>query len=114
MLALVSAACAAAFAADWQSPLRVALSLAFLLFVPGLAIADLLGVTDHLERLAIATGASLALETLVAVALIYAGVFSGGLALGIVVGVTLVAAAGGVLRARSRPRTSSAVSSARA
>lgn len=70
--------------ADWRSPVRVALALAFLLFGPGLAVAELLSVSDTAQRFALATGLSLAVETLVGVALLYAGAYSGGLTFAIV------------------------------
>jgi uncharacterized membrane protein len=72
---LVSAAC---YWADWQSPVRVAITVAFLLFLPGLALAELARVADGLERLVVGIGASLALETLVAVAFLYGGAFTPG------------------------------------
>ncbi len=75
---LVTLACVACYWADWHSPMRVAITLIFLLFVPGLALAELARVADGLERLAIAIGASIAAEALVAVAFLYAGVFSAG------------------------------------
>lgn len=80
-----------AVTADWQSPLRVLLTLSFLLFGPGLAIGELLEIADPVQRLALATGASLALETLVATALFYAGQFSIDAACGVIVGLTCLA-----------------------
>jgi uncharacterized membrane protein len=71
-------------ALGWDSPVRVALALAFLLFGPGLAMAELLLVSDGALRLAVATGFSLALETLVGLALVYAGAYTAGLAFTIV------------------------------
>lgn len=102
-LLLATAACLAAFATDAQGPLRTVVALGFLLFVPGLALAELLPVRGLAQRLAIATGASLAIETLIAVALVYAGAYTSGLALSIVAGVTLatlVAALGRAVRER--------------
>ena len=87
-LLVVTAATALFFAADLESPVRVAFGLAFMLFVPGLAIAEVLGVSDTVHRLAIATGASIALETLVGLTLLYAGVFTVGRAFAIVIDVT--------------------------
>ena len=69
---------------DWRSPLRVALTFAFLLFGPGLAVAELLSVRDVAQRLALATGLSLAIETLVGLVLLYAGAYSAALTLAIV------------------------------
>ncbi len=83
---------------DWESPIRVAVTLCFLVFGPGLALAELLEITDPVQRLALAPAASLAVETLVATALLYAGVFSAQAAVTIVVGMSCVAVAGAVLR----------------
>jgi len=90
-IAIVAIAAMALIAVGWDSPVRVAVTLAFFLFVPGLALAELLMIRDPVHRLAIATSASLAIETLVAVALIYAGVFSAEAASAVVVGLTLAA-----------------------
>jgi len=100
LLAIAIAAIAAlvAIAADWESPFRVALVLAFFLFVPGLALAELLEIADPVQRLAIATAASLAIETLVAVGLVYAGLYSAEAASAVVVGLTCVALLAAVLR----------------
>ena len=85
---LVSAACAVAVAAGWQSPIRVALAIAFLLVIPGLSITELLEVDDVVYRITIATGASLAADTAVSLILIYARAFSVGLALAILIALT--------------------------
>lgn len=83
---------------DWSSPVRAALTLAFLLFVPGLALTELLEIRDPVQRLALATAASLAVETLVAVALLYAGLFSAEAVIAVVVGITCFAVLGALLR----------------
>jgi uncharacterized membrane protein len=102
---LVGGAAAAGFVVDWHSPVRVVLVLAFLLFCPGLALAELLDVRDSVQRLALATGASLALETLVGVALLYAGVYSAELAFAIVLALSAATLAAAVIRTvrASRP-----------
>jgi uncharacterized membrane protein len=92
---LVSAAC---YWADWRSPIRVAIALVFLLFLPGLAVAELARVADALERLVVGIGASVALETLVAVAFLYAGLFTPGRVFAVVVASTAVIAAAAALR----------------
>lgn len=104
---LLSAACALAVAVDWHSPLRTVLAIGFLLFAPGLALAELLEIREHLYRLTIATGTSLGIETVVALSLIYAHAWSIGLAVGILVGLTGSALVVAVLRARHRPVSSS-------
>jgi uncharacterized membrane protein len=95
----IGGAVAVALAIGWHSPVRVVLALGFLLFGPGLALGELLQVRDPVQRLALATGASLALETLVALALIYAGAYSAELAFAIVLGISAVALAAAVARA---------------
>lgn len=87
MLAVTSAA-ALAVAVDWDSPIRTALVLGFLLFVPGLALAALLGVEDPLHRWALATGVSLAVETAAGLGLLYAGWFSVDRVLAVVATIT--------------------------
>ena len=88
----------AVVAADWDSPVRAALTLAFLLFVPGLAFGELLEIDDPVRRLALAAGFSLALETLVATSLLYAGLFSPVAAVGITVALTCFALLGAAWR----------------
>jgi hypothetical protein len=95
---VVGVACAATVATGWHSPVRVALAIGFLLFGPGLALAELLDVRDPFTRLAVATGASLAVDTIVALILVYAGAFSTLLALVLLLLVTVCAAVGTVLR----------------
>lgn len=98
-LLAVGVGAAVAFALDWRSPLRTALALAFLLFVPGLAVAELLEVRSPLQRLALATGTSLALETVACLVLLYAGAFSVSRALAAVVGITTLVVVATVVRA---------------
>lgn len=90
-IAVVAIATLVVVTADWQSPIRVALTIGYLLFVPGLALAEVLEIDDPVLRLALASGASLALEALVAVVLLYAGLFSPEAACAIVVGFTCLA-----------------------
>ena len=93
VLLLVTVCASLSFAVDWDSPIRVILALVFLLFVPGLAIAELIGIRAALHRFALATGTSLAVQTLVAVVLLYAGVFSVAWVFGITAGLTVIALA---------------------
>lgn len=99
-LLLVTCGTVGAFAANWESPVRTAVALAFLLFVPGLAVVEMLGVRETLHRWALATGVSLALETAAGLVLLYAGAFSPGRALSIVASVTIVAIGIALGRAR--------------
>jgi uncharacterized membrane protein len=93
----------ALIALGWESPLRVVLALVFLLFGPGLAVAELLDVSDVAERLAVATGVSLGLETVVALGLLYAGAYSAGLIFAVILAVSVVLLGVAALR---RPRAS--------
>jgi uncharacterized membrane protein len=99
VLLFFSVGAAVFLAADWQSPLRVVVGLGFMLFVPGLAIAEMLGISDPLHRLAIATSASLAVETLVGLALLYAGLFTVERAFVIIYALSLLAVCVALLRA---------------
>jgi uncharacterized membrane protein len=78
------------------------LVLAFLLFVPGLAVAQMLDVREPLRQLALATGASLAVETLVGLALLYAGAFTTERTMLVVLALTLIALLVSVVRAGRR------------
>ena len=97
-LALATLVVVSVVAADWESPIRTALALSFLLFVPGLALTMLLRIRDPLHQLAIATGASLAIETLVATALLSAGAFSAAAAVVGVCGITCLLLLGAARR----------------
>ena len=102
-LALVTSAASLAFAIDWHSPVRVMLVFSFLLFAPGLALAEALEIRSPVQQFALAVAVSLGIETLVAVALIYAGEFSVGLAFATVVVFTALALAVAGLRVRRSP-----------
>jgi uncharacterized membrane protein len=97
---LLTGGCVLAIAALPSSPIRAVLAISFLLFGPGLALAELLEIRDLTQRVAIATGASLGIETLVALALVYAHAFSLRLAIAIIAGLTVSAVGLTVLRAR--------------
>jgi hypothetical protein len=90
---LATAFSAACYWADWRSPVRIAATAVFLLFVPGLAIAELARVPDALMRLVVALGASLALETLLSVLFLYTGAFTPGRVFATVLLMTVAAAA---------------------
>ena len=92
-----------AVAVDLESPLRTAVTIAFLAFAPGIAIAGLLALRDPVEQISIAVGASFAIDTLVAISLLYLELYSYELAFGIVAGITAAALAAGLLRAVRGP-----------
>ena len=102
-VAVVTLAATLAFAADWQSPVRVVLVISFLLLAPGLAVAESLEIRGPSQQLMIAAGASLAIDTLVATSLLYADLFSGEMALAVVVVFTLAALLVAGLRIRRSP-----------
>ena len=87
----VSTAAAAYAAFDLASPLRVLVILAFLLLVPGTAIIRLLRLDELAAEVALATGLSVSLAGMVAGVLLYAGAWSPGATLAILICVTLAA-----------------------
>lgn len=99
---LLTGACLASVMAQWESPVRTALTLVFLFLVPGLAVAEAVDVSGLAHRLALATGGSLALDTLLALALVDAGVFSARLAIAVLAAFTGVAVALALVRRRVR------------
>jgi hypothetical protein len=92
----------ALIALGWDSPLRVVLALGFLLFGPGLAVAELLAVSDPAQRLTVATAVSLSLDTAVGLALLYAGAYSADLTFTVVLVLSAVLLGVAVLRRRPR------------
>lgn len=109
-IAVVGTLATIAVALDWDSPIRMGAVLLFLLFGPGLAIAVLLQIRDPFQQLALAPATSLALDTIVAVTLLYIQIYSYELAFAIVAAITAVALVLGVLRG---PRASLAGSRSR-
>jgi uncharacterized membrane protein len=103
---LVTVASLVAVLTDWRSPIRTVLALAFLLFAPGLALAEMLAIREPVQRLALVAGASLGVDTIVAVTLVYAGAFSTNLALILLAGLTLAALAVAMVRGRKLPMDS--------
>jgi uncharacterized membrane protein len=95
---MLSILAGAAYAADWQSPVRTALGVAFLFLAPGLAVVELLAIEDPLMRIALVPGISIAVGTLVAVSLVYADAYSPGLALALLEALTLATLLAAVLR----------------
>ncbi|MGN6168729.1 MAG: hypothetical protein ACTHQQ_11240, partial [Solirubrobacteraceae bacterium] len=76
IIVALTAGCITAVATGWVSPVRVVLALGFLLLCPGLAFAEVLEIRDLPQRLTIAIGVSLALDTLLSLLLVYVGAFS--------------------------------------
>jgi hypothetical protein len=71
---------------------RATVTLLFLFFVPGLAIVRFLRLTDPLLLVTLAVGTSLALDALVSITMLYAGVWSPRIALAIIAGIGVFAA----------------------
>lgn len=72
---------------------RPALSLWFLLICPGMAFVRLLRLNDAIAQLTLAVALSLALDTIVAVAMLYAGLWSPKGILSVVIALSLLGAA---------------------
>jgi uncharacterized membrane protein len=80
-------------AAGVASPLRPLLTVWFLLFCPGLALAPLLRLGDGWNQLAVAIPLSIALDILVASAFMYAGAWSAPLIVAVLAAISLLGAA---------------------
>ena len=78
-------------AAGLDSPLRALFVLVFLFFGPGIALTGLLQMRDPVQRLALAAAASLAVDVIVAVTLLYLGIYTYELGFAIVAAITAVA-----------------------
>jgi hypothetical protein len=77
---------------DGQGPMRIGLSIAFLLLVPGWAILRVVDPPlDIVASIGLAVGISVAVDMAVATGLLYARVWSVGLALGVVTVIVVVA-----------------------
>jgi comEA protein len=106
---------------DLAVPLRSVLIISFVLVGPGAAVVQLIDLRDLAAAIAIAVGVSIALATLVASAMLYAGIFSPRLTLIVLVVGTLALVAArrvgrpsaGVYRLRAGVRIQDAVRRAR-
>jgi len=99
---VVAAAVAGAVLAvgEVQTPARAPLALLFLLAVPGLAVAGLLGGIDALSKVVIAGSAALVIDMAIAESMIAAGAWSLRLGVILVALVSVVIAAARPLIAR--------------
>jgi len=86
-----------------DSPVRAVVSVAFLLFGPGLALVRLLRLGQPLTVISLAVAASLGLETVVATTLLATGTWTPGRALAVVVSITVAAVALDITRGGSGP-----------
>jgi uncharacterized membrane protein len=87
---------------------RAIVALPFLLIGPGLAWVRLLRLDDPMTELALAVTVNLALEAIVATALLVTGLWSPGLALAMMVAITLAASAAAFARRRNGPASGDA------
>ncbi|HEU0113475.1 MAG TPA: hypothetical protein VFQ80_02300, partial [Thermomicrobiales bacterium] len=71
-----AAATAAVTLAPPGNPLRLAVVFWFLFICPGMAVVRLLGLRDHVTELTLALALSLALDAIVAGAMLYLGMWS--------------------------------------
>ena len=79
--------------AEANQPLRAALAFWFLLVCPGMAFVRLLGLTEPLSEWALAVALSLALDTAVGEALLFAGAWSAATCLAALAALSLAGAA---------------------
>lgn len=98
VIGLSAAVAAAAVYADIDAAARAIVVLWFMLVCPGMAIVRLLRLSDPLTEFAIAVALSLAIETVLAVALLYAGSANFEVTFGVLLVVTLAAVAVDVTR----------------
>jgi hypothetical protein len=98
VIGLSAAVAAAAVYADIDAAGRAIVVLWFMLVCPGMAIVRLLRLSDPLTEFAIAVALSLAIETVLAVALLYAGSANFEVTFGVLLVVTLAAVAVDVTR----------------
>jgi hypothetical protein len=104
-VAIASAILAGVLAASGtHSPVRVAVTLWFLLVCPGMALVRLLALDDAAAELALAVALSIALAVGAGGVLLYSGRWSPGTTLGILIAITVTAAAAPLARARPLPR----------
>jgi hypothetical protein len=82
----------ALYALDVDSPVRVAVAIAYLLVAPGLAVLSLLDLAQRWAMAVLSIALSLGIATVVATALLLAHLWTPGRALAIVGCITLLAA----------------------
>ncbi|HEX5504968.1 MAG TPA: hypothetical protein VFW96_20290 [Thermomicrobiales bacterium] len=102
VIVVSAVAAGAAFVAGVGAPVQPAAAFWFLLVCPGMAWIRLVWVASPLVELALALALSLALDTLVAEALVLAGRWSAAWALGVLIALSLVGAALQVARVSAR------------
>lgn len=78
---------------DVESPVRPLIAFWFLLICPGMAIVPFLGIREGISQLTLAIALSLALDALVSISLLYAGLWSPDIMLAVLISVSLTGAA---------------------
>ncbi|MCL5256795.1 MAG: DUF1616 domain-containing protein [Chloroflexi bacterium] len=89
VIAASAAAMGIAIYGNMPVPVRLLAAACFLPFCPGMAIVRLLKIEDGVAELAVAIALSIAIETIVAMALVYARLWSPNLVLAIIIGITV-------------------------
>lgn len=109
-LAIIASAAAMGIAAYWNmpAPFRLAAAACFLPFGPGMAIVRFLQIQDGVAELASAIALSIAIETVVATAMVYARLWSPESALAMLLGLSAAGALMQLVRGRSPLRRSPA------
>jgi hypothetical protein len=92
IIGLSAVAVGLATLAGVQGPVRAGLALWFLLICPGLALVRLLRLDDTVFELTLGVALSLALDTLVAGGLLYAGAWSPAGALAVLIAISVAGA----------------------
>ncbi len=75
---------------DIDSRIRPVIAFSFMIVCPGMAFVKMLGIDDKLYEWTLAIALSLALDTIIAGAIIYSGVWLPKLALGVLIFLCLV------------------------
>lgn len=77
---------------DVASPIRPALALWFLLICPGMALVRLLGIKDVGNELTLAVALSLAIDSVLAIVMAYARLWSPQWGLSVLIGISVIGA----------------------
>src|SRR5262249_26710712 len=86
------------------TPLRPILAFWFLLICPGMAFIRLLHIQEPVVEWTLAIALSIALNTIVAEAMVYAGIWSPPLGLGVMIGLSLLGALFQIVRSYQRAK----------
>ncbi len=84
------------------SPIRPVIAFWFLLICPGMAFVRLLRIQDNSNELTLAVALSLAIDSVLAIVMVYARLWSPKWGLGILIGISVLGAALQVITANRR------------